>query len=192
MTNVMTLRTNSVVSLLCVLLAALSLTACDPLKERIASAFGAKSPEETLVSVRRNMENGKFKEAKAEAETLATKQGPRQAEFALAAAQACGNLGEVSQAIDYLTIALNAGAVSVEALMLDRNFESIRTDIRFVSLLTAQSSTARAGSATASVSNKQTPQATPDAKAAEPATSIRMDSQSIEVKAGSISIKLPN
>jgi len=141
------------------------------------------------------MESGKFKEAKAEAEAYASKPGPRQAEFALAAAQACGNLGEISQTLDYLGIALKAGGVSADALIADKNFESIRTDIRFVSLLTAQSSTASAGSATASATTtqtSQTPQAPQAAKAAEPATAIRMDGQAIEVKAGNISIKLPN
>ncbi len=179
-------------TLLCVVLASLSLSACDQLREKLASVIGSKSPEEALVSVRRHLENGKFKEAKAEAEPFATKTGARQAEFALAAAQACGNLGEVSQAIDYLVIALKAGAISADALMVDRNFETIRTDIRFVSLLTGQSSTASAGTATASAASTPAPQAAPAAKAVEPATAIRMDGQGIEVKAGSISIKLPN
>ncbi len=165
-------------TLLCVVLASLSLTACDPLRDKLASVIGSKSPEETLVSVRGKLDNGKFKEAKAEAEPFAAKPGPRQADFALAAAQACGNLGEVSQAIDYLAIALKAGAVNPDTLMVDRNFESIRTDIRFVTLLTGQAAPV-------------TPSA-PAAQTAEPATAIRMDSQAIEVKAGSISIKLPN
>ena len=179
-------------TLLCVVMASLSLTACDQLREKLASVIGSKSPEETLVSVRRHLENGKFKEAKAEAEPFATKAGAGQAEFALAAAQACGNLGEVSQALDYLAIALKAGAISADALMADRNFASIRTDSRFISLLSGQSSTASAGSATASAASTATPQATPAAKPAEPATAIRMDAQGLEVKAGSISIKLPN
>jgi len=183
---------NLATTLLCVVLASISLTACDQLREKLASVIGSKSPEETLVSVRNNLETGKFKEAKAEAEPYAAKPGARQAEFALAAAQACGNLGEVSQALDYLAIALKAGAVSSDALMADRNFESIRTDIRFVSLLTGQSSTASAGSASASAASAPAPQAAPAATAAEPATAIRMDGQGIEVKAGSISIKLPN
>jgi len=186
----MVFQRNLASTLLFVALASISLTACDQLREKLASVIGSKSPEDTLVSVRGNLETGKFKEAKAEAEPFATKPGARQAEFALAAAQACGNLGEVSQALDYLAIALKAGAVSSDALMADRNFESIRTDIRFVSLLTGQSSTASAGNASASAA--PAPQATPTAKAAEPATAIRMDGQGIEVKAGSISIKLPN
>ena len=181
---------NLATTLLCVVLASISLTACDQLREKLASVIGSKSPEETLVSVRNNLETGKFKEAKAEAEPYAAKPGARQAEFALAAAQACGNLGEVSQALDYLAIALKAGAVSSDALMADRNFESIRTDIRFVSLLTGQSSTASAGGASATAASAS--QAAPAPKAAEPATAIRMDGQGIEVKAGSISIKLPN
>jgi hypothetical protein len=175
----MAVQRNLATTLLCVVLASSSLTACDQLRDKLASVIGSKSPEETLVSIRGNLYNGKFKEAKAEAESFATKPSPRQAEFALAAAQARGNLGEISLAIDYLAIALKAGTVSPDAAMVDRNFESIRTDIRFVSLLTGQSSTASAGSA-------------PAAKAAEPATAIRMDRQAIEVKAGSISIKLPN
>ncbi len=188
----MVVRRNLATTLLSVVLASLLLTACDPLREQLASMIGSKSPEETLLSVRGNMESGKFKEAKAEAEPYASKPGPRQAQFALAAAQACGNLGEISQALDYLAIALKAGAVSSDALMADRNFESIRTDIRFVSLLTGQSSTANAGSASASAASAPAPRAAPTAKAAEPATAIRMDGQAIEVKAGNISIKLPN
>ncbi len=186
----MVFQRNLASTLLFVALASVSLTACDQLREKLASVIGSKSPEDTLLSVRGNLESGKFKEAKAEAEPFATKPGARQAEFALAAAQACGNLGEVSQALDYLAIALKAGAVSSDALMADRNFESIRTDIRFVSLLTGQSSTASAGNASASAASAS--QAAPAPKAAEPATAIRMDGQGIEVKAGSISIKLPN
>jgi hypothetical protein len=186
----MAFHRNLATTLLCVVLASLSLTACDQLRDKLASVIGSKSPDETLFSVRGNLDNGKFKEAKAEAEPFATKPGPRQADFALAAAQACGNLGEVSLAVDYLAIALKAGAVNPDTLMVDRNFESIRTDIRFVSLLTGQSSTASAGNATATAA--PAPQTAPAAKAAEPATAIRMDSQAIEVKAGSISIKLPN
>ena len=186
----MVFQRNLASTLLFVALASVSLTACDQLREKLASVIGSKSPEDTLLSVRGNLESGKFKEAKAEAEPFATKPGARQAEFALAAAQACGNLGEVSQALDYLAIALKAGAVNSDALMADRNFESIRTDIRFVSLLTGQSSTASAGGASATAASAS--QAAPAPKAAEPATAIRMDGQGIEVKAGSISIKLPN
>ena len=186
----MVFQRNLASTLLFVALASVSLTACDQLREKLASVIGSKSPEDTLLSVRGNLESGKFKEAKAEAEPFATKPGARQAEFALAAAQACGNLGEVSQALDYLAIALKAGAVSSDALMADRNFESIRTDIRFVSLLTGQSSTASAGGASATAASAS--QAATAPKAAEPATAIRMDGQGIEVKAGSISIKLPN
>lgn len=176
-------------TLLFVAMTSLSLTACDQLRERLASVTGSKSPQEALTAVRSNLENGKFKEAKAEAEPQASKPGAHQAEFALVAAQACANLGEVGQALDYLVIALKAGTVSSDALMVDRNFESIRTDIRFVALLTGQANSASAGSATASATS--TAQAASEAKAAAPTTAIRMDSQGIEVKAGSISIKLP-
>ncbi len=186
----MAVQRNLASTLLCVVLASLSLTACDQLRDKLASVIGSKSPEETLVSVRGKIENGQYKEAKAEAEPYVNKPGPRQAEFALAAAQACGNLGEISLVVDYLAIALKAGAVNSDALMVDRNFESIRTDIRFVSLLTGQSSTTSAGNATATAT--QAAPSAPAAKTAEPATAIRMDSQAIEVKAGSISIKLPN
>jgi len=183
-------RKSLVVTLLFALLALISLSACDQVRERVASLIGSKSAEETLVSVRSNMASGKFKEVKAEAELHANKPGDRQAEFAFVTAQACVKLGEVSQALDYLAIALKAGLVSSAALMVDPSFESIRTDIRFVTLLTIQSSTAVSGSAT--VSATTTTQAASAASAAEPAAVIRMDGQGIEVKAGSTSIKLPN
>jgi hypothetical protein len=191
----MVFRKNLVATLLSVFLWSLTLTACEPLLERISSAIGSKSPEEALVSIRGNMEAGKFKEAKAEAESFALKPGPRQAEFALATAQACGNLGDINLALEYLTIALKAGIVSSDALIVDRNFEAFRTDIRFVSLLTGQTNTTvikNTEGTSVSASISQTPKGLANVDKAEPATSTRMDSQAIEVKAGSISIKLPN
>ena len=182
------MQANLLARLLLIFFLGTSLSACDQVRERLASIISPQTTPQALDSVRHSIEIGKFKDAASLSETYANKSGPYQADFALASAQAYSNLGDPNKALYYLTIAIDAGLTNKESLIVDPNFELVRTDIRFVSLLAGR----------AEQPSDQNPKSnfnsviSSDSKGNGESTSIRIDDQKTEVKAGNVSIKLTN
>ena len=182
------MKANVTARFLLILFLGVSLSACDQIRERLASIISPQTAPQALDSVRQNIGIGKFKEAASLSENYSNNVGPYQADFALASAQAFSNLGDPNKALYYLAIAIDAGLTNKEALIVDPNFELIRTDIRFVSLLAGR----------ADQFSHQNPKSnlnsaiSSDSKGNGESTSIRIDDQKTEVKAGNVSIKLTN
>jgi len=182
------MQANLSAKFLLILFLGTSLSACDQVRERLASIISPQTTPQALDSVQHNIEIGKFKDAAALSETYAKKAGPYQADFALASAQAFSNLGDPNKALYYLTIAIDAGLTNKEALIVDPNFELIRTDIRFVSLLAGRAEQYPHQNTKSNVNSA----ISSDSKENGGSTSIRIDDQKTEVKAGNVSIKLSN
>jgi hypothetical protein len=173
------------------------LSACDQLRNQIAAAIQAKTPEETLASVKLSLQEGKFSQALEQAEPLAKKSGDLQPAFALAAAQAYARMGRQDDALAMLGVALAGGAAEPTTLITHPDFESLRVDVRFLALLTHHGS--RSASQPTAAPQAAAPPAAPSPAAAPAPTQAKAaDTVSVEIgaggvsaRAGSVSVKLP-
>lgn len=177
---------------------------CDQINERLTVLTG-KKPEDALSIVTQKVSMGQFTEALQEAERYLNQEGPLQPKFAFAAAKAYAQLGNVDAALANLTIAIRGLGLSTDDVMFDPAFRSLQTNVRFLALLTdttnasteIHSITVRTDSGMATQSSKPTaaPQPKPERGIVVDSgagTSIQMNRHGTEVRAGDITIKLPN
>ncbi len=122
---------------------------------------------------------GQLKEALAKAEAFIDKPGDLRPQFELAAARVSALQGQVDQALRHLSRALADLDIPTDKLMADEAFETLRTNVRFLQIIT--------GGARAQPSLS----AGTEVKASEN-TQIKITNQGTEVRAGDVVIKLPN
>lgn len=192
-TNVNTVRKRFFASV--IVFSVLGLTGCDQLRQQIASLVQSKTPQESLASAQQAFTEGKFSQALEQAEPLAKKPGELQPAFALLAAQAYARMGRSDEALGMLGKALEARAVEPTALIVHPDFESMRTDVRFLALLThhgarSSASTAPPAAAPATAPTQPAGPAPTQAKASD-SVSVEIGPGGVSAKAGSVSVRLP-
>lgn len=161
-------------------------TGCDQTREKIAAFIQPQTVEEVTIAVNKKIEQGKFKEAQTEGEGFLNGKEDVSGKLAWALAKACAQTGEHDLAIKYTEQALKANAVTGPQAMTEPLLEPVRTDIRFVSLLAGVGISENAIEKPKKFSSKK------NVELNQSSTSIRMDAQGTEVRAGDIVIKLPN
>jgi len=166
-----------------------ALTGCDQLRQQIASLVQSKTPQESLVAAQQAFSEGKLSQALERAEPLAKKPGELQPAFALLAAQAYARMGKNDEALGMLGKALEGKAVESTTLIVHPDFESLRTDVRFLALLTHHGARPSAGAAPAAPAQAAGPPPT-QAKASD-SVSVEIGPGGVSAKAGSVSVKLP-
>lgn len=161
-------------------------TGCDQTREKIAAFIQPQTVEEVTIAVNKKIEQRKFKEAQTEGEEFLKSKEDSSGKLAWALAKACAQTGEHDLAIKYTEQALKANAITGPQAITEPLLEPVRTDIRFVSLLVGISASESPITKPNSSSSKK------DVERNKSSTSIRMDGQGTEVRAGDIVIKLPN
>lgn len=122
---------------------------------------------------------GHLQEALLKAEAFIDKPGDLRPQFELAAARVSALKGQTDLALRHLTRALADLDIPPDQLMADESFKTLRTDVRFLQVIT--------GGARAQPSLS----AGTEVKASEN-TKIKITNQGTEVRAGDVVIKLPN
>lgn len=169
----------------------MGLSGCDQVRTKLADLIAPQSPEDTLKSVDTLMIAGQLQEARAKAEEFVDKPGPLQAQFAFAASRIYGLSGDTDAALRYLGLAMGPLGLTADALLIEASFESMRTDVRFLQLITRQSAPVVVAIPIAS-SRPPLPSQDVKVNSASGNAHIKMDDQGTEVRAGDIVIKLPN
>lgn len=164
-------------------------TGCDQAREKIAALIKPQTVEDVTAAVNEKIEKRKFKEAQTEGEEFLRGKEDVSGHLAWEIAKACAQIGEYDLAIKYVGQAVKANAVTGPQGMTEPLLEPVRTDIRFVSMLVGigDSENSAVKSNTSSL-----PQESQESEQKKSSTSIRMDAQGTEVRAGDIVIKLPN
>lgn len=162
-----------------------TLSGCDQVSDKFAQVMGSKAPDEALVSAQKKLSHSEFLAAKQETESFVKNPGPKQGVFALIMAKAEAGLGQTDQSLFHLGMAVKAGAADPQEMMFDPAFETMRTDVRFVALITALSTATDVGPA-----NGVAQSAAPAEPTAPGAAGVQINSSGIEVKAGDVSVKL--
>jgi hypothetical protein len=157
----------------------LNLSGCDQLRGRLAEWISPQTPQEALKSIDTMVAAGQLKEAKTKAETFINKPGDLRPQFELAAARVSALQGQAEVALRHLSLALADLDISPDQLMADEAFETLRTNVRFLQIITG-GARAQSASSTGTL-----------VKAGED-TQINITNQGTEVRAGDVVIKLPN
>ena len=169
----------------------LNLSGCDQWRGRLADLISPKTPptlltaqtpqtpQEALKAIETMVAAGQLKEALAKAEAFIDKPGDLRPQFELAAARVSALQGQVDMALRHLSRALADLDIPTDKLMADEAFETLRTNVRFLQIIT--------GGARAQPSLS----AGTEVKASEN-TQIKITNQGTEVRAGDVVIKLPN
>lgn len=166
----------------------LSLVGCDSTREQIASVIKPKSADDVATSVNAKIDESKYSEAKAEAESFLNGKEDASGRLSWALAKACAQLNLPDLALHYTQRALAAGAVSAGQAMTEALMEPVRTDIRFVTLITA-GQTARATISSAASASSSTLRAS---NAVAASTSVHITNGEITARAGDVMVKLPD
>ncbi len=175
----------------------LGLSGCDQLREQIGALVQSKTPQESLASAQQAFSEGKLPQALEQAEPFLKKPGDLQPSFALLAAQIYARTGKPDEALGMLSKALEGKAVEATSLITHPDFESLRTDVRFLALLTHFS-----GRSSTSIAEPVAAGATPAAPAqssgvsssqvkATETVSVEIGPGGVSAKAGSVSVSLP-
>jgi hypothetical protein len=157
----------------------LSLSGCDPLRSRLADWISPQTPQEALKSIETMVAAGQLKEALAKAEAFIDKPGDFRPQFELAAARVSALQGQADLALRHLSLALAELNIPADKLMTDEAFTTLRTNVRFLQIITGGARVQPSLSAGTEV------------KASEN-TQIKITNQGTEVRAGDVVIKLPN
>jgi hypothetical protein len=157
----------------------LNLSGCDQLRGRLAEWISPQTPQEALESIDTMIAAGQLKEALVKAEAFIDKPGELRPQFELAAARVSALQGQADLALRHLSLALADLDTSPDQLMADEAFETLRTNVRFLQIITG-GARAQPSSSTDTL-----------VKASED-TQIKITSQGTEVRAGDVVIKLPN
>ena len=157
----------------------INLTACEDIRSKLAMLIAPAAPRDVLKAANTKIVEGNYKEARSLATANADKQGGElQGEFAYTVARASALGGDAENALKYLVIAVRALDLSPDVPMAEPAFESLRTHIAFVQILTGTGGVAA-----------QAPEPKP-APAAQPDTSVSIDSSGIKASAGNVSVKI--
>jgi hypothetical protein len=160
----------------------LNLSGCDQWRGRLADLISPKTsqtPQEALKSIETMVAAGQLKEALAKAEAFIDKPGDLRPQFELAAARVCALQGQSDLALRHLSHALAELNIPADKLMADQSFKTLRTNVRFLQIITGGARVQPSLSAGTEV------------KASEN-TQIKITNQGTEVRAGDVVIKLPN
>jgi len=164
------------------------LSGCDQVRNDLAELIGPQAPEQALQEVQRLIGEKKYEKAKDLA--LARTQEPKAAlkgEFAYSAARALALLGQTDAALDQLAVAMSVLDLKPDIAMHEPAFQGLQTQLRFLQIITGIESAQRRVDSDTSTSSP--PRGT---EASTGDTRIRMDEKGIEVRAGDVSVKLPN
>lgn len=153
---------------------------CDKAREQIAAAVKPKTAADVTILVNEQIGKLDFAQAKAEGESFLAANDDASGQLPFAVAKACSQLHDIDCALARMGQALKAGALSAEQVISEPLLEPVLADVRFLALLSANGDLPKAA-----------PGATAPRKQASD-TSIKMDGQGTEVRAGDIVIKLPN
>jgi hypothetical protein len=174
-------------------LALFGMSGCDQLRQQIASMVQPKSAQATLASAQQAFAEGQYTQALEQIEPLAKQPADMQPAFALLGAQIHARTGKTQEALTLLAKALEGGAVEATSLIVHPDFESLRTDVRFLALLTHQG--ARAPAPASPQAPAPAPVPAPVTAPAQPpspnAVSVDIGPGGVSAKAGSVSVKLP-
>jgi len=163
-----------------------NLSACDDIRSKLASLIAPAVPRDVLKAANTKIAEGNYKEARNLATAYADKQGGElQGEFAYTVARASAFGGDAESALKYLVIAVRTLDLSPDVPMSEPAFESLRTHIAFVQIITGSGGTA--AQAAAPEPAAPAPAAKP---AAQPDTSASIDSSGVRASAGNVSVKI--
>jgi hypothetical protein len=171
--------TSSMVKLALLVCLSFNLSGCDQLRVRLAEWITPQTPQEALKSIDTMVAEGRLKEALAKAEAFIDKPGDLRPQFELAAARVSALQGQAEVALRHLSLALADLDISPDQLMADEAFETLRTNVRFLQIITG------------GVRSQPSSSAGTQVKASED-TQIKITNQGTEVRAGDVVIKLPN
>lgn len=116
-------------------LAAATLAGCgNEEREQIVAAVGIQPLLDVRASVAAKIDNGKFMEARQEAEAFLNGGVDKSGRLAWALAKACAQLGDHDRALGYVVQAVNAGAVSNLQVMDEPLLGPLHSDMRLVSI----------------------------------------------------------
>jgi hypothetical protein len=156
-----------------------SLSGCDQLRGRLADWISPQTPQEALKSIDTLVAAGQLKEALAKAEAFIDKPGDLRPQFELAAARVAAFQGQAELALRHLSLALADLDIAPDQLMADEAFETLRTNVRFLQVITGGTRAQTSSSAGTQVNASED-------------TQIKITNQGTEVRAGDVVIKLPN
>lgn len=158
-------------------------TGCDKQRAFLAAAIQPRTAQQVTATVSQQLAEGKFKEARADAENFLSSNQDTTGQLVWALAKACGQLGDADSAIKYASQAVAAGAVFHVDMMVEPMLEPVRTDPRFVAL---------AAGTTAGASNPPQAAHRIPAEPLPAVASATIGANGIEAKAGSVSVRLPD
>ena len=159
----------------------LLLGGCDQFRSRVAVLIAPEAPAQTLQTIERLIGEGKYLEAKNQAQQVVDKPGgPLRGEFAFAAARASAMKGDTEDALRYLALAFQIKSLNVDEVLAERAFHGLKTNVQFLQII-AQNAP--------STSKPVASSGTHEVGAG--LTQIRQDSSGTEVRAGDVVIKLP-
>ena len=166
----------------------LSVVGCDSTREQIASMIKPRSADDVATSVNTKIDQSKYSEAKAEAESFLNGKEDASGRLSWALAKACAQLNLPDLALHYTQRALAAGVVSAGQAMTETLMEPVRTDIRFVTLMTA----GQTGRATASSVESSSSSTLRASSAVAASTLVNITNGEITARAGDVMVKLPD
>jgi len=159
------------------LLIVCSLAGCDQFREKLAALLQDKTPQQINQEAQNALAEGDPKKALELTKPYLEKPKYAEPPLLLTTARAYAQLGDVSQMISILNILIQTQALDKTQLMNDGAFESVRTDIRFVSWLANVSSDS---------DRKQLDILTESA----PGVSAEINSGGVSARAGNVSVKI--
>ena len=167
----------------------MALSGCDPWRSQLAEWIAPQSAQEALQSVNGLLDAGQYRQALEKAASRTDKQdAPFSGDFAFAAARACAYLGDAECALRYLGLAVSSLDLSPDVAMSEPAFETLRTDVRFLQIITTSSAQRPNTTPPSRVADKR-----PDIEVnADGVAQIKMDAQTIEVRAGNATARIGN
>ena len=158
-----------------------ALSGCDQARQQLASAIQPKTPETALQNATALYGSRQYQQAIDEGKPFVTTEGPYQHQLALLLARAYARSGNADQAMTYLTIAAQAGALDRPALMLDDDFVVLFSDARFIAFV--------GGSAASSANVTGVPVA-PTSAASTGGVSAQAGPNGVSASAGGVSVRI--
>ena len=155
-----------------------TLSGCDELRTKLANVLQPETPQQTLAIVEDLISSGNAKLVISKGEKLAETSGPLQGKFSWSIARAYAIEGDIEKALKHLQTAVSQLNLTSTEVMNEKDFDAIKSNVRFLQIITDTSSLQQNSSGSSAQSTSQ--------------TSIKMDGNGTEVRAGNIVLKLPN
>jgi hypothetical protein len=159
------------------------LAGCDDARERLATAVRPASAQDVAAAVRRQVGEGKFKEAHDTGADFLAARADAGGGVAWETAKASAQAGLADDAIRYATLALRANAIDGVALMAEPLLSPVHTDPRLVALATSGTVSAPAAASGSAASS---------AAPAGGASQATIGNGAVKASAGDVSVELPN